>query len=318
MKKIKWGIIGPGRIAQQFAHDMPLANYAECVAVASRTLSRAEEFAQQYNIPKAYGSYAELLDDETIDIVYVAVPHPFHHDVVTQILNKKKAVLCEKPMVINMTECESLCGLAKAQGQYLMEGMWTYFLPSVIKAKQWVDEGLIGDVKHIKCDFGWVQPQNLDDRWYNPDLAGGVMYDMGCYNLALTHLFAGKEPEKMNVLCRKADNGVDKEVTMMFEYDTMDATLMTSFECKYPNKGIIIGDKGYVVIDDFWRSKSCQLYDNDGLVRSFDDANTGFGFNFEIDAVSQDLMKGLLQSETVSHAYSKTIMKQMEDIMSQF
>lgn len=314
-KKIKWGIIGPGRIAQQFAHDIPYSSYGELYAVASRELNRAQAFAKNYNIPVAYGSYKELLSDPLVDVVYVAVPHAFHYDVVMQVLNAGKAVLCEKPLTIASEQCSTLLATAKAKNLYLMEGMWSYFLPPIIKAKEWLEQGNIGQLMHLQCDFGWVQEKNKEDRWYNPALAGGALWDMGCYNLAMAELFIGKSPERTEVLAQIADTGVDEEITLLLKYDDCDAILQTSFLVRYPNVCRLVGTEGYIEINDFWSSKKATLYLNDGKTETFEDNRSSFGFNYEADAVALDIMEGRKESSVVSFAYSEKIIAQMASIL---
>jgi len=318
MKKINWGIIGPGRIAQQFAHDIPFAASANLLAVASRNLSRAEEFAGKYNIPRAYGSYQELLDDEDIDIVYVSVPHTFHREISSRVLLSGKAVLCEKPLTISNEDNSEMIALAAQQQRFLMEGMWTYFLPAIRKAQEWIDSGKIGEVRNVDCSFGWVQPLNNDDRWLNPALAGGVLWDMGCYTLAMAHKFLGAKPNKVNVLCKKAETGVDKELQIQMDYDEGSASLSSSFVCRMPNTCFIIGTEGFIAIPDFWRASSCELNLNSGETEVFNDPRQGDGFEYEIEAVSQDVIAGRLQSETVPHSYSTALQELMSHIRTKF
>ena len=318
MKKINWGIIGPGRIAQQFAHDIPFAESANLLAVASRTLSRAEDFAKEYSIPRVYGNYDELLADDDIDIVYVSVPHMFHLEISSRVLKAGKAVLCEKPLTISVEENKQLLNLATQQQRFLMEGMWSYFLPAIRKAQEWIDSGKIGKVRNVDCSFGWVQPLDKDNRWFNPELAGGVLWDMGCYTLAMAYKFLGADPKAVNVLCKKADTGVDKEIQIQMDYEEGAASLSSSFVCRMPNICYVIGEEGYIAISDFWMTKHCELNLNSGDKEVFDDDRQGGGFEFEIEAVSQDLLAGRLQSETVSHDYSTDIQKQMTLIRSKF
>lgn len=316
-KKIKWGIIGPGRIAQQFAHDISYSKYGELCAVASRDISRAQAFANDYDIPVAYGSYDELLADVEVDVVYVAVPHAFHYDVVMQVIAAGKAVLCEKPLTISTEKCCTLCDEAKAKNVYLMEGMWTYFLPPVLKAKEWLDTGRIGQLLHLQCDFGWVQEKDENDRWYNPALAGGALLDMGCYNLAMAELFIGQAPRRSEVIARLAATGVDEEMTLLLNYEGCDAVLQTSFLVRYPNVCRLVGTDGYIEITDFWSSKKATLFLNDAGVEVFEDERESFGFNYEADAVALDLVEGKKESSVVTFGYSQKIMAQMEKILEE-
>lgn len=318
MKKIKWGIIGPGKIAHTFAQDFQFAKYAELKAVASRSQERAEIFADKYNLPKAYGSYAELYADEDIDIVYVATPHTFHHENSVDALNKGKAVLCEKPITVNLAECDSLIALAKKKEQYLMEGMWTYFLPVINKASAWINDGRIGKVLSIKADFGNAVPFDAESRAYSPALGGGALLDMGIYPLAITWLVYKCDPKNITVISRKASTGVDNDVNMLFEYEDALASLQTSFRSKLNNHAYIIGEKGYIDIPEFWHARECILYDSENIIDHFKDDRKGSGFEFEIDSVSSDLLNGLKQSNVMPLAYSRKLQEHMQMVIEKF
>ena len=318
MKKIRWGIVGPGIIAHEFAQDFQFVKYGEIVAVASRSKERADAFAKRYNIPKAYGSYAELYADEDVDIVYVATTHNFHHENSTDAINSGKAVLCEKPITVNIAECDSLIALAKEKDQYLMEGMWTYFLPAIKKVSEWVNNGRIGRVLSIKADFGNAVPFDPDSRMYNPALAGGTILDMGIYPLAITWLIYKSDPKNISVISRKASTGVDNDVNMLFEYEDALASLHSSFRSKLNNHAYIIGEKGYIDIPDFWCARECLLYEDKTIIDSFKDEREGSGFEFEIDAVSNDLLKGLKQSEVMPHNYSRKLQEHMQMVIDKF
>ncbi|RLD21938.1 MAG: gfo/Idh/MocA family oxidoreductase [Bacteroidetes bacterium] len=319
MKKIRWGIIAPGKIAHEFAHDFQFVKYGELKAVASRSQERADNFAARYGIPKAYGSYAELYADKEIDAIYVATPHTFHHENSTDALNSGKAVLCEKPITVNTAECDSLIALAKEKNQYLMEGMWTYFLPAIQKASEWINTGRIGRVLSIKADFGNAVPFDAESRMYNPALSGGTLLDMGIYPLAITWLIYKKDPINISVISRKASTGVDNDVNMQFEYEDEVASLHSSFRSKLNNHAYIIGEKGYVDLPDFWHAHECLLCDNsDKVIDRFEDNRKGVGFEFEIDSVSHDILNGLKQSEVMPLAYSRKLQEHMQMVMEKF
>jgi predicted dehydrogenase len=316
--KIRWGIVGPGNIAHEFARDMQFAEKAELVAVASRNADRARQFSEKYNIDRYYGNYAGLYADEAIDAVYVATPHTFHLPNSSAALMAGKAVLCEKPLTHNLKDTTALLKLAKDKDIYLMEGMWTWFLPSILKAQQWVNEGRIGDIRHIKADFGFPFKYDPAARAFNPDLAGGCLLDIGCYNLAIAQLFLKQEPGEIHVIARKAPNNVDADVSMLFEYEEAAASLNASFQVKLHNHAYIIGEKGYIAIPDFWRASECFLHAGEKIVDRFRDEREGFGFNFEIDAVSSDLLAGRKASQVVSHEDSLKLSGTMDRVMRQF
>lgn len=189
MTHLTWGIVGAGRIAKQFAQDIQYVSNAKLLAVAARDLKRAQEFADAHAIGTAYGSYAELFNDQTIDAIYIATPHSFHFEQAKAAMLAGKHVLCEKPICVSSDEFSELAAVAKAQGVLLMEAMWTYFLPALRQAKRWVDEGKIGQIKHIKADFGYLAPYEPNSREYDAALAGGSLLDVGIYPLALALFF---------------------------------------------------------------------------------------------------------------------------------
>ena len=318
MSKTRWGILGPGIIAHEFANDFQFVENAELIAVASRNLSRAEEFATKYNIPSAYGSYETLYQDQNIDAIYIATPHNFHLQQSLDALKQGKSVLCEKPITISPQELELLLKGAQESNAYLVEGMWTYFLPVMHKAQQWIAEGRLGEIYHVKADFGYPVPFDSNGRMYNPDLAGGSLLDMGVYVVAMAWLFLKQEPSAIRVIARNASTGVDNDVSIQFEYPNAAASLTTAFRCKLHNWAFIIGEKGYIAIPDFWRARECFFYEGEQIVEHYQDQRKGNGFEFEIDAVSKDIQQGKLQSEIMPHEYSIKLQHLMHLIKEQF
>ncbi|MFY0653047.1 MAG: Gfo/Idh/MocA family oxidoreductase [Cyclobacteriaceae bacterium] len=314
MEKINWGIVGPGIIAHEFAADFEYVSNGRLVAVASRTQDKAKEFASQYNIPKAYGSYEDLYSDPDIQAIYVATPHSFHHQNTIDALSSGKAVLCEKPLAISPDESMEMIRVAQKHNNYLMEGMWTYFLPAIRKAKEWVDQGRIGKIVNLKSDFGYPVPFDPNNRMYKAELAGGSLYDMGIYTLAMALLFYENEPIRKILLGRFFTKGVDNDVTMLFEYQDAVATLTSAFRCKLPNFTHIIGEEGYIEIPDFWRARKCSFYKLEECIDVFEDGRSSNGFNYEIDAASKDILEGRLQSETVPWATSLKLQQQLYSI----
>lgn len=317
MKKIRWGIIGAGRIAHQFSQDMVHVNNSVIAAVAARDEIRSQAFAQQYNVPNFYGNYDHLLNDKNVDAVYIATPHNLHFEQAKAAILAGKSVLCEKPITISPLEAETLFNLAKLNNVYLIEGMWTFFLPAIQKAKQWVKQGLIGDLVQIKADFGYPQIYSSQQREYNIDLAGGAIFEMGIYPIALAHLFMEQSPEHMSVSKRLAPNGVEDDVIMIFEYPNVTATLATSFRCKLQNWAYIIGTKGYIAIPDFWRASQCSLFVLDEEIECFKDHRSSLGFNYEIATVADEILAGKFTSEFVTPQASITFQKHIASVRSQ-
>ncbi len=310
---IRWGIIGLGRIAQSFAQDIPFATNATLQAVAARDPQKAEAFAKQHKAPSSYSKYHDLFQDPEVDAVYIATPHSLHLEQATAALEAGKAVLCEKPITTAPEELEKLQATARKNDAYLVEGMWTYFLPAIKKAQQWVGDGRIGKLLHVKSDFGYPQlPYDPSKREYNAKLGGGALLEMGIYPVALAWLFLADRPHTIDLQAHIAPNGVEDDVTTTFRYtEDRFASLATSFRCKLQNWTYLIGDQGYIAIPDTWRANRCQLFELDTIVEEFDDGRKSLGFHYEIEAVSQDILEGRKTSQTVAPETSLTFQKQL-------
>jgi predicted dehydrogenase len=299
--KVRWGILGTGRITHRFVQDFAFVPNGEVVAVASRSQETADAFAARYRIPRAYSSYQRLLDDPQVDAVYVATPHTLHFRNTADAIQVRKHVLCEKPFTVGARESRSLFRLAEQSSVFVMEAMWTWFLPAIRKALEWVEQGRIGGLRHIEADFGYpLLPFDPVRREYNVELAGGCLLDMGIYPVALALLFSGRDPGAIQVVARKAPNGVEDDLVMLFDYGEAEpactATLATSFRCRLPNWAHIVGEEGYIAIPDFWRASECHLYQLDECVDSFRDGRTSLGFNYEAEAASRDILRGAQQN----------------------
>ncbi len=315
---IRWGIVSTGNIAHSFAQDMQFVPDGEVVAVASRNGEKAKDFAQQYDIPRAHETYQDLFDDPNVDAVYIATPHNLHYQNSLDAMAAGKAVLCEKPLTINPAENRSLLAKAREDKIYLMEAMWTYFLPALHTARRWIDEGRIGTVRHIKADFGFKMNYDPDGRLYNPALAGGALLDIGIYPIALAWFFMERDPLSMKVAARKAPTGVDDDVVMIFDYPEIVATLSCTFRCVLPNAAHIVGDEGIITLPEFWHGPSCHLYKDLKEVDTFVDDRESRGYHYEIAAVNADLKAGKLESDTMPHATSQKLQDHMAAVMRLF
>lgn len=317
MSTVRWGIVSTGGIAGTFAREFPHIENGEVVAVASRTRSRAEAFAAEHGIARAYDDYHALYADPDVDAVYVATPHTLHAENAGDALRAGKAVLCEKPLTPSPAESRALVELARETGGYLCEGMWTHFLPAVQTARRWVAEGRIGTLLHVKADFGYRQSYDPSSRLWDPHLAGGALLDMGVYPVALAWLFLQQHPVSIAAAAHRAPTGVDDDVTMRFDYPDATATLATSFRCKLPNAAYVIGDEGTIAIPDFFRARACSLYHGDDRLDHFEDGRESQGFEYEVRAVGEDVLAGRQQSDVVPWAASLAIQDHMARVLEQ-
>ncbi len=318
MKDIRWGIVGAGRIAHTFVKDMPATGNGIVQAVAARSGVAARAFAGRYDIQTSHAGYAALYSDPDVDAIYIATPHNLHLRHAGDALRAGKAVLCEKPITTNANECQQLIDIAADSGSYLMEAMWTWFLPAIRKAREWVDSGRIGRIVRIQSDFGYPVSYGEDVREYDPALAGGCLLEMGVYPVALTALFADADPQRVDVVARHAPNGVEDDIVATFDFDDFVSTIGTSFRTKLRNWAFVIGEDGYIAIPDFWRANECQLWVLDEQVDRFHDPRSTNGFDYQVRAVNDDLIAGRTQSETIPLAASLRIQQHMDLIRSNF
>ena len=318
-KKVRWGILATGRIAHQFVQDFSVVSNGEVVAVAARKKESAEAFAAQYGIPRAYGSYEAMLEDPGVDAVYIATPHTLHYQNTLDAITARKHVLCEKPFTVSAEESRRLFHIANQSSVFVMEGMWTYFLPAVRKALQWVKGGRIGKLRQVKVDFGYPQlPYDPERREYNPEVAGGCLLEMGIYPVALAWLFMQKDPVRIQATAHHAPNGVEDDLSMLFEYGEgaygATAMLGTSFRSKLQNWAYIIGEECYIAIPDFWRASECSLYHLDERIDQFSDGRKSFGFNYETVAAGEDILAGRQQSDIMPWGHTLRFQEHMEAI----
>jgi predicted dehydrogenase len=322
MNKVRWGIISTGRITHQFARDFEYVPNGEIVAVASRSQESADTFAAEYDIPRAYAAYQQLLEDPDVDAVYIATPHSLHYQNTIDAIQARKHALCEKPFTVGVRESRNLFHMAEQSSVFVMEAMWTYFLPAIQKAQEWVEQGRIGRLRQLKADFGYPLPYDPGRREYNAELAGGCLLEMGIYPVALAWLFMQQDPDDIQVVAHKAPNGVEDDVAMLFDYgdkaDGVVATLGTSFRSKLQNCAYIIGEEGYIVIPDFWRASECSLYHLDTRIDYFDDGRKSLGFNYETVAVNLDILAGRQQNSTMLWSNTIRFQEHMERVKERF
>src|SRR5918994_8019732 len=216
---IRWGIVATGGIAHTLAGEILLLGDAEIVAVSSRTRERAQAFAGEFGIPRAYGSYEELLADGAVEVVYVATPHAQHAEVVDRAIDAGKAILCEKAFTTSLIDTEDLVRRARERGVFCMEAMWTRFNPLIVKASRIVVDGGIGEIRSISADLGFRAQRDVADRVWNPTLGGGALLDVGIYPVAFAQMLLGS-PETVAAHGTLTAEGVDAEAGLLLGWDS--------------------------------------------------------------------------------------------------
>ncbi|MDO9037477.1 MAG: Gfo/Idh/MocA family oxidoreductase [Lutibacter sp.] len=301
-KKIKWGIIGLGKIAQKFANDLLLVKNAELEAVASRDLTKAEAFAVTYQANKFYGSYEALLQDKFVEIVYVATPHNSHAQLTILALEHKKAVLCEKPFAINKQQVFKMIEASKKNNIFLMEALWTRFLPAIKKIKSIIENGEIGEIKYLNADFSFKAHPSIQ-RIYDKELGGGSILDIGIYPIFLAYLILGM-PDKIMAKAHFFDSGADSQVSIIFDYKNAQAVLFSSFNSSSKREAKISGTLGEIMIDNPWNEASSFSLVNGKEEEKFLLPIMGTGFVHQIIECNESLQKNLTESPLWSHQNS--------------
>ncbi|MBP3626730.1 MAG: Gfo/Idh/MocA family oxidoreductase [Clostridia bacterium] len=315
MKKIRWGIVGPGKIANKFAIALKNVECAELVAVASTNKERGEAFAKKYDIPYSFCGYDKLSESDIIDAVYIATPHSHHNIVAELFLKKGKHVLCEKPVCVNAYQALKLKECAKENGVFLMEALWTRFLPAINEAEKIVNQGKIGEILGIKADFCFaMEPQA--NRIYLNELAGGSLLDVGVYGLHFAAIFLGYTPEKIIALAN-TDGKVDIHTNMLLKYKSgAIANISSAIGLKKPATAYIYGTKGHISIPYFYGPSELFVSTDNGeehIIRK----SIGDGFEEQIIESCQCIANGKLESEILPLDKSILILKQMDEIRSQ-
>lgn len=259
---VKWGIMGPGGISDNFATELPHAPGGELVAVAGRSLDKAQAFADKFGIPRAYGSCEELAADPDVEIVYIGTLHPIHKDNALTLLRGGKSVLCEKPFTINAAEAREIAELAREKGLFLMEAMWTRFLPAIVKVREWLDSGVIGDVRIVKAEFGFDAGWHPEGRLLNKEKGGGTLLDAGIYPVSFASLaYGGEQPTRIVSSAAIGETGVDEQFSALFEYSGgRTATVHGSVRLALTNEAVIYGTKGRIEVENFLFGKSATLH----------------------------------------------------------
>jgi len=317
-KKFNWGILGPGRIAHQFADGLKVIDDASLYAVASSNLERAEAFANEYGGAKTYNSYDALINDPEVDGVYISTPHRFHFENVMQCLNAGKPVLCEKPLTVNAAETRQLIKTARENKVFLMEALWTRYLPIYSVIRQWLDDSAIGDISLMVGTFGFNAPKDKDDRWQNPELAGGTLLDMGIYPIAISQWVMKTQPKSFVSMAHLGDTGVDELTTVLLKYENdVISQFHSSFLSNHTNDFLIYGSKGYIRIHPaFWGSTKASLVTGEQELTISRPLRAG-GFEYQTEEAMRCIRAGLLESPGMSHADTLANMELMDSIRAE-
>lgn len=318
--RIRWGILGTGTIAHKFAEGLAAANSADLVAVGSRAHATANAFGDRFGIPRRHASYEALAADPDVDVIYISTPHPMHRPNSILCLEQGKAVLCEKPFTVNAREARDVVDVARRQGCFLMEAMWTRFLPIIAHVRAWVAEGAVGEVRMIEASFGFRGGPDETSRALAPELAGGGLLDVGIYPISLASFIYGAQPKEIVSMVHLGTTGVDEQAAMVFRYEgDALATLSCAVRTNTYHNAVIMGTDGMIVIDPpFWSATTATL-DRPGekpLKKRI--PLKGNGYHYQAGEVMACMREGRLESEIMPWAESIAIMETMDAIRAQW
>lgn len=318
MKKIRWGILGCGKIARKFAADLKWVGDAELTAVAARDQFKADAFASEFPVRHKHNTYEALAQNPEVDVIYVATPHGLHHQHVLLCLRHKKAVLCEKAFAINHRQAKEMIDYAKAQGTFIMEAFWTRLLPHYLKMKEMIAEGKTGKIKHIHAEFGFLPTPPLAQRIYDPALGGGSLLDIGIYPVFLALDLLGK-PDAVEAVMTRAVCGVDEQCAIVFHYNNgAMASLFSTFATNLATGADIAGDKGRIRMTHRFHGPTTDLEFYASTVDSREaipyEKARGNGYEYEAQHVTECLQKDLTESPVLTHQKTLLLMETLDAI----
>jgi dihydrodiol dehydrogenase / D-xylose 1-dehydrogenase (NADP) len=318
--RIKWGVLGLGSIANTFATALSFVEDAQLVAVGSRSEQKAREFGKKFGVPHCWGSYQKLASDGEVDIVYVATPHNSHLENTIMCLEAGKAVLCEKAFAANAQQAKAMIDYARAKKLFLMEAMWTRFLPLMDKVRQLLSENAIGEVRMLAADFGFRYADKPEkQRILDPNLAGGALLDVGIYPLALSSMLFGA-PQQIHSAAYLGQTGVDEQAGIVLSFDKGRLSIIyTAVQTETPHEAVIMGTKGMIRLHRSWWCGNKLTLIRTGKEDQFIELPShSSGFVYEIKAAQQALRAGKLETDLMPLDETLSIMKTMDAIRAQW
>ncbi len=315
---INWGILGAGKIAGALVDGIRETGDGRVAAVGSRSVGRATDFAERFDIPSAYGSYEDLLADDGIDAVYIATRNDLHHQNTLDAIAAGKAVLCEKPFALNAIQAAEMAGAARAAGVFLMEAMWMRFIPAIVELRDLVLRGDLGEIRAVTADFGFKADAGAGHRLVEPSLGGGALLDLGVYPISLAMLLLG-EPESVAARAALGDSGVDEQVAVAMAFPGgAVASLFASYVVESPVEAHVVGTGARVrVRSRFHNSEQLDVVGVDGATRTMHLPKGGNGYRFEVAEVHRALTAGEIESPMRTLDDSLAVMAVLDTVRGQ-
>jgi len=313
-RKIRWGIIGLGNIANTFAQDLLTVDDCELYAVASRSQQRADEFAKQYRATKSYCNYDALVSDENIDAIYIATPHALHKENTLLCLQRGVAVLCEKPFAMNENEVNNMISIAKESNVLLMEAMWTYFLPHYQFVLEQLNNKNYGELLKIEADFGFMQEFDSTSRLFKKSLGGGSLLDIGIYPIFAALSTLGV-PDSLSADATFFTNGTDSSCTMQFNYNSganalLTSTLLDNTTCE----ALFYCERAVIKLSRHFHCPTTVIIFTDKEQETINfDCKTN-GYSYEINHFNNLLRQGKTESDIMTFNFSRNLMKTLDNV----
>lgn len=315
---LRWGILGLGNIAKQFATGLQVLPDAQLIAVGSRTQEKADAFGEQFNAPHRHAGYEALANDPDVDAIYIATPHSAHAEDALLCLGAGKAVLCEKPFTINAAQAEKVIQFARERQVFCMEAMWSRFFPLIARLRETLAQGAIGDAQMLHADFGFRAGVNPESRLFNPALGGGGLLDVGVYPISLASLLFGA-PDAVTGLAQIGETGVDEQAGMVIRYaGGRMAVLSTGVRVNTPQDAVILGTDGRITIHSPWWKPAKMTVSAGGKEEEIALPFEGNGYQFEAQEVARCLRAGKTESDVLPLDETLQIMRTMDELRAQW
>jgi predicted dehydrogenase len=316
--EIRWGVVGPGRIAEKVVEDFAVVDGARAVAVASRSQARADDFAARHGVDRAYGSYAEILADPDVDVLYVATPHPQHHAIALAALRAGRALLVEKSFTATTPGAAEVIDLARKTGVFVMEAMWTRFQPAVVALRELIADGAIGELRSVQADLGVTREYDPADRLFDLALGGGALLDLGVYVVSFAQMLLGT-PERVVAAGSLFPSGADAEAALLLDYaDGRTATLTTSLRNALPGQARVFGTTGWIdVLPRFHHPETIVLHRVGAEPETITRPPLGAGYAHELIEVTEGVRAGRRESAVMPLADTLAVQRLLNDAAEQ-
>ncbi|MCL5245527.1 Gfo/Idh/MocA family oxidoreductase [Cellulophaga sp. 20_2_10] len=312
-KIIKWGILGLGNIAQKFAEDLSLIEGAELVAVASRSKVKANDFSSKFNVKQAYDSYANLAKDPNVEAIYIATPHSYHQEHAILCMKHKKAVLCEKPFAMNLSEVNKMITVAKENNVLLMEALWTFFLPHYKYLLDTIKNQSLGKLEKLEADFGFKAAYDLESRFLKKEIGGGSLLDIGIYPIFAALSTLGY-PKSIEANASFYKTGADSECNMFFNYDDATAVLKSTLLQETKSEAIYTFTDGVIKLNTRFHEPTAITITKNGKETTKDISFKGFGYYYEISHFNQLLRDNKKESDVMNFEFSRVLIKTIDKV----